>query len=271
MKVAVIGCGVVGGALVRWLKNYSAHEIAQIDGPRGLSDSLDGIQAAFLCVPVPTQVDRKQDLKVLAPWVEKLAKDHQDVPIFIRSTVLPGTCDEFAKRYEARGGVYAMPEFLTASRPDEDMRDLPIICGGESELSNEFIQLIFPGKPLIRMSNTEAEITKYTHNTFGALKVNYFNTVFELCRKFQANYTAVREAAQLTGFIEPTHTQVPGPDGRFGFGGACLPKDLSAFIGLLYDMRVLGADTLENVENNNWHYRRKRVVELEPMVTTTQA
>ena len=27
-----------------------------------------------------------------------------------------------------------------------------------------------------------------------------------------------------------THFDVPGPDGKFGFGGACFPKDTSALL-----------------------------------------
>jgi len=30
--------------------------------------------------------------------------------------------------------------------------------------------------------------------------------------------------------IGKSHNQVPGPDGSFGFGGTCFPKDTSAFI-----------------------------------------
>jgi UDP-glucose 6-dehydrogenase len=28
--------------------------------------------------------------------------------------------------------------------------------------------------------------------------------------------------------IGRSHTQVPGPDGKFGYGGHCLPKDMAA-------------------------------------------
>ena len=30
------------------------------------------------------------------------------------------------------------------------------------------------------------------------------------------------------GWINNMHTQVPGPDGQLGFGGACFPKDTRA-------------------------------------------
>ena len=33
----------------------------------------------------------------------------------------------------------------------------------------------------------------------------------------------------MSGYINDTHTQVPGPDGKFGYGGKCFPKDIEAF------------------------------------------
>ena len=33
----------------------------------------------------------------------------------------------------------------------------------------------------------------------------------------------------LSGYINDTHTYVPGPDGKFGYGGKCFPKDVNAF------------------------------------------
>ena len=83
------------------------------------------------------------------------------------------------------------------------------------------------------MSSEEAEITKYAHNVFGALKVTYFNGIYDICKKNNLDYDKVREGVLLSGYINAPHTQVPGPDGKFGYGGKCFPKDVNAFTELL--------------------------------------
>jgi UDP-glucose 6-dehydrogenase len=46
--------------------------------------------------------------------------------------------------------------------------------------------------------------------------------------------------------------QVPGPDGKLGFGGACFPKDINALITLAkqhnVNMNVLKAAWVTNLE-----------------------
>ena len=254
LKLGIVGCGVVGGALHHWLIKNTEHEILRQDPPLGIKDDLAHVHAAFLCLPVPTKPNKAQDLSLLEHWVESLSP--LGVPLFVRSTVLPGTCDSLAARFKAR--VYAMPEFLTMRRAAQDVASHPILCGGILSLSSGLLEEIFHDKELIRCTNVEAELAKYTHNCFGAIKVGYFNIVYELCRRLVVNYEKVREAAMLTGFIESSHTQVPGPDGGLGFGGACFPKDLSAFVGLLYEMGIVGSGTLQSVGQDNLYYRSKK-------------
>ena len=79
------------------------------------------------------------------------------------------------------------------------------------------------------MSSLEAEITKYAHNVFGALKVTYFNAIYDYCQKLGANFNKVHTGCLLSGYINEQHSQVPGPDGKFGYGGKCFPKDVNAF------------------------------------------
>ena len=78
------------------------------------------------------------------------------------------------------------------------------------------------------MTSEEAEMVKYAHNVFGALKVTYFNCIYDLCQKMGMDYERVRKGILGSTYINEVHTQVPGPDGKLGYGGKCFPKDVNA-------------------------------------------
>ena len=119
-----------------------------------------------------------------------------------------------------------MPEMLTERTAYEDFCSQPMIYTGEIALLSK----IFKDKIYIEMSNIEAEISKYAHNVFGALKVTYFNGIYEYCQKLGIDYENVHKGVLLSGYINKPHTDVPGPDGKLGYGGKCFPKDVNAFI-----------------------------------------
>lgn len=121
-----------------------------------------------------------------------------------------------------------MPEFLTERTYLEDFKWQPMVFTGAEE-HVELLKKLFPGKKYIVMSSEEAEMVKYAHNVFGALKVTYFNCIYDLCQKRGLNYEKVREGVLASTYINAPHTQVPGPDGKFCFGGKCFPKDVRAF------------------------------------------
>lgn len=232
MRVGIIGCGVVGGTLAKWFNKKTAHDIRRVDPALGFNDPLDGCEAIFVSVPVPAAA-RGQDTANLESAVA-LAKSYTE-NVFIRSTVLPGTND--------RLGTIAMPEFLTERRALEDFEELPILLGPlKTDLA---IEKIFPNKKIYFMPNVDAELSKFTHNCFGAFKVTYFNIIEELSRKLGADYQNVLIGSGLTGFIERTHTMVPGPDGLRGYGGKCFPENVDAMRRFLQDGRLsmLGAQS----------------------------
>jgi UDPglucose 6-dehydrogenase len=43
------------------------------------------------------------------------------------------------------------------------------------------------------------------------------------------DWAEVQTGTLLSGYINDMHTYVPGPDGKFGYGGKCFPKDVNAF------------------------------------------
>jgi UDP-glucose 6-dehydrogenase len=60
-------------------------------------------------------------------------------------------------------------------------------------------------------------------------KLTYFNAVYKICEKFGASYESVRNVIGMDSRIGIQHSVVPSPDdGKFGFGGHCLPKDIKA-------------------------------------------
>lgn len=222
MKIGLIGVGTVGGTLKRYFEEFTSHDIKLYDPQKGMNDDLTGIEAAFISVPVPAHY-KGQDKSLLETAINQ-AKMYTDL-VFIRSTVLPGTNDSY--------GTISMPEFLTERIAFEEMKRLPIICGKTSF----DIKKIFPDKEIRYMSNNEAELTKMAHNCFGAMKVTYFNLIYDLCQSFDCDFYKVKSNMGMTGFIDlENHTQVPGPDGQRGFGGKCFPENISAMHKMLSSM-----------------------------------
>ena len=170
ITVGIIGCGFIGSALKTWLEeNNKDVKILVSDPPKGMNDDLSSADVYFLQIHVPTEDDGSQDLTLM----KKLISDLPDKPVFVRTTILPGTSDRLTR--ETGHKVYFMPEFLTERTHIEDFRRQPMVFTGEVDL----LSRIFKGKKFLRMSPLEAEITKYAHNVFGAYKVTYFNAVYD--------------------------------------------------------------------------------------------
>jgi UDPglucose 6-dehydrogenase len=77
---------------------------------------------------------------------------------------------------------------------------------------------------------SEAALAKYTINSFLATKVAFMNEIYEIAAAGGMDYNKVAQMVTLDTRIGRSHMQVPGPDGSFGFGGACFPKDTSALL-----------------------------------------
>ena len=209
--VGIVGCGFVGGALKAWLEeNNKDVKILVSDPPKGYNDDLSRIDIAFLQIHVPTEDDGTQDLTLM----KELIKGLPYVPVFVRTTILPGSSARLSK--ETGHQVCYMPEFLTERTHIEDFKRQTMVFTGAVDL----LIKVFPSKKFTVMSPLEAEITKYAHNVFGAYKVTYFNAVREYCGKMGADWAKVHTGCLLSGYINDMHTHVPGPDGKCGYGGS---------------------------------------------------
>lgn len=168
-----------------------------------MNDDIGDCDTYFIQIHIPTEEDGTQDLTLLESILKALTNDK---PIWIRTTILPGTSEKLSKRLDKK--IYHMPEFLTKR--------------------TELLKKIFPGKKHIVMSNAEAEMVKYAHNVFGALKVTYFNCIYDICQKRGLDYGKVREGVLGSTYINVQHTHVPGQDVKPGIGGKYFPKYIRA-------------------------------------------
>lgn len=228
-KVVVFGHGVTGEALTTYLEKTNEDlEIAIRDPKKGFEDNILGAQYAFICVPVPIDDDFKQDLTMVMDCLQRVPPE--TIPV-IRSTIVPGTTARLAKQYKRL--ICHMPEFLTARRSIQDMFDqTEMYFGYNSRYPLHNISQIFPDKNITHSRVEEAEAIKLIHNCFGAMKVTFFNAVKQYCDMNGISYPDIRDGIlEVTDFISPEHTMVPGPDGQFGYGGTCFPVNIKAMIG----------------------------------------
>lgn len=275
MIIGVIGNGFVGKATAI-LKNPDVELIIyDIDpnlcSPTGTHiEDLKKCELIFISVPTPMRNDGSCYLGIVESVVNELMEknvvNEPDNFIVIRSTVLPGTSDRLK--------CYFMPEFLTEKNFLEDFRTCSEwIFGikGDEEKDRIFIDKI---NTLFRLSkqhncivsdstnfvlNKEAEMIKYFRNCFLALKVSFCNELYDYCQLKEIDYENVRVLATKDTRIGPSHTMVPGHDGKRGYGGTCFPKDTKA---LLNSMRNIGMksyifeamsqrnDTVDRVEHD---------------------
>jgi nucleotide sugar dehydrogenase len=231
-KVGVIGNGFVGEAISFAFSSVSDLYVYDTDPLKSLDDleSVHSCDFVFICVPTPMFQDGSQDLSYVESTFEKATKE----PVYIlKSTVLPGTTEKLSKKYSNIKIIFS-PEFLTERTAKLDMlTQSRIILGGElslTEKANTLFSQRFKIKNIIQTDSKTAELTKYMNNTFFATKVSIMNEFKLLCDKIGANWEDALKGFVSDGRIGDSHLNVPGHDGKLGYGGTCFPKDVNALL-----------------------------------------
>jgi GDP-mannose 6-dehydrogenase len=106
-------------------------------------------------------------------------------------------------------------------------------------------------------------MVKYFINSFLGTKVSFANEMKMLCDEIDIDYDKVVEYATYDERLGKSHWAVPGPDGELGFGGHCLPKDISAIVNGYDDMKLLQAVLKVNDKvrkNRDWEDMKGRAV-----------
>jgi len=279
MKIGIIGNGYVGGATALLGNRAVEVKVYDVDPekcvPRGVGmDGLLDCSFIFVCVPTPMNAEGKCSLHLVEQVVSELVeKGFDSGRIVIKSTVPVGT--------SRRLNTMFMPEFLTEQNWRDDFlfqKNWILGTNVRSDKIRDEIYLIFDAawhdgvlkhRPHMTFSTTEeAELTKYVRNSFLATKVAFFNEIEEFCRASNVSYRKVRELTLYDERIGDSHTSVPGPDGKRGFGGTCFPKDISSLLHQILDKNlvsyIINAARSRNVEadrkEKDWESNKGRAV-----------
>jgi UDPglucose 6-dehydrogenase len=243
LSIGIIGGGYVGSATALFQSSPVINVLIYDIDPtkrRPAEITLQDIVTCdliFICVPTPSRPNGACDSSIVESVVSQLyALDPSLNQIIVRSTVPPGTCQ--------RLGTHFMPEFLTEKNWRDDFihRDTWIFGLNPDknptvihERCQRLIELAYQMDRIRSMvtrfvTSQEAECAKYVRNCFLTCKVAFFNEIYDYCDTVGLNYATIRELTIEDSRIGESHTQVPGNNGQFGFGGTCFPKDLAALI-----------------------------------------
>ncbi|MDC0540067.1 hypothetical protein OAO15_01000 [bacterium] len=274
--IGIIGQGFVGNAVYQKFKNYFDVLTYDLDKSKCNSTFSDLLMCntIFLCLPTPMNKDGSCNVDIVQKQLSEidLIADNQETKktIVIKSTVSPGTTARWNSLYQSLDIVFN-PEFLTERNAIEDFNNQDrIILGGPRPATTELRRLyskVFPKAHIIKTGSTHAELVKYFTNCFLATKVAFANEMYQLVTALNHDYDKVVEYATMDKRLGNSHWAVPGPDGDFGFGGHCFPKDLQALLFLTENLdtenNVLYAvqETNNNVrKNRDWEKMKGRAV-----------
>jgi len=233
MKIGIVGLGFVGNAIRRAYEDLFTNVIVvDVDPTKstGTYTDLQCCDAVFVCVPSPAKDTGECDTSILNS-VLYLLRDYNNV-IISKTTATP-------QFYEKMQAVYPnlvhIPEFLKASNAREDyLKEANAIIGGSiAAYRNEAARIIKLAQPITHVEHCsigEAAFIKYTLNTYLATKVVFMNETAELAVAHGYNWDTIRMYLAEDNRIGLSHMQVPGPDGYYGFGGMCFPKDTTAWL-----------------------------------------
>lgn len=252
IELAIVGYGFVGKAVHAAFPTckYLIDPILNTD----LTDLPTELNYAFVCVPTPSLENGDIDDSIVLSVVRYLLEQTAAI-VIIKSTVLPYIVEKLPSFLSHR--VCFNPEFLTERHAVEDMLNAEtVVIGGESQTVQEQVWQLYEKhsrcnvKSASFVSSAEACWVKYITNTMLAAKVALLNEYYKEVNNTYS-WDRIIKVLHKDERLGTSHWLVPGPDNKFGFGGACFPKDLNA---LLHNAENL--DILETVKKSNDRIRK---------------
>jgi UDPglucose 6-dehydrogenase len=287
--INICGLGFVGGSMSYLCKQnkvgYSVYDVIDKEDPSAIaifkdltsfvkhSEQENNINFYLISVPTPSKETGECNTTIVESVIDQLFQSYtKKTIVLIKSTVQPGTCRNIYNKYNLYNNsnfqIVFVPEFLTERRANLDMYEAKFAMFGThdgsepSDVVNLFRKLYKHNEDIeIVIRKYEiCELFKYTINSYLGVKVWFFNEIYQICEKLNVEYDNLHSLLSLDPRIGMSHTNVPGPDGKFGFGGACLPKENRGFSYLQNHLGIPNT-ILTEIHKRNTELRNKSVKE----------
>lgn len=265
-KIAIVGWGHVGQAYGRMFPHsliYDEPKKMFFRGGHTTTSTLmfdvglarDAVNKCDMAiVAVPTNTDLATDELDMSIVEEVL--DWLETPlILIKSALQPGTTDRLVAKTGMKIAVsveligesrYFVP-FWKHPHPSEPATHSLLVVGGETETASKCVDILWskmsPDIDIHIVSAIEAEICKMMENAYGALKVTFANTMYDICEAYGADYKKVLQAWGADGRMDKMHMRVVGSR---GWDSHCWNKDIPALIAAA-DKKNVPTDLLEGL------------------------
>lgn len=207
------------------------------------TDAIDAgldIDINFFSVPTPTVNDHiNLDFlrNAVRDFAKRLAKSDKYQIIVVRSTVLPGTTrslidiieQESGKKVGEDFGVCMNPEYLREISAYEDfVKPWIVVVGSYDQKSGDALEELYQNfdAPIYRVNLEEAELQKYIHNLYNAVKISFFNEFFVIGKEMNMDTKKVMETVVKS--CEGIWNHSYGTKDKGPYGRSCLPKDTKA-------------------------------------------
>ena len=266
MKIGVVGNGYVGGALAHGFSPASTgtcevkvYDVIPERSLNTLDETVNDSDFVFVSVPTPMNRNGSISLKFINQVFKEIngVNRRSDNVIILKSTVVPGTTEKLQEKFPELNIVFN-PEFLTEKSARLDfINQSRIILGGDklhtakvAELFNERFKYCH----IIQTDYKTSEMIKYFCNVFFSVKVSFANEMKQICDTIGADWSTALEGFVADGRVGDSHLNVPGPDGRMGFGGSCFPKDINAFMSFANSIGV-DVNTIKGAWETNLNVR----------------
>jgi UDPglucose 6-dehydrogenase len=236
INLLIVGYGFVGRAteyMLRHVHDPDAINIQIQDPAKGYKypDDFEP-EFSFICVPTPRSESGAFDISILKEAYEVTPGQR-----IIRCTIGPDQISEFPQ-------AIFLPEFLREKhwKHDSISLDYPLVCGVNPSYVGRYralaprvsLSYAITGnessttRNIVFTTPEEAVMFKLARNSLLAARVALANELYEMCKEIGIDYNGTfKNLLKNDKDLGGTHYDVPGHDGKMGFGGNCLPKDLS--------------------------------------------